>query len=156
MRDLSETESRYAGALLERAELLLSARAPELVTAVRSDDCHPLAQAVAMVEADAVARVLRSPGIYSRESEGEYSYSVNMAVASGLLVITDDEWSLLGMSPAAAAFGSFNPTTDYAATHRGRWGGAQRPDLQFQYGWPGEGYPSVIVYDEGDSQGVLP
>lgn len=150
MRELDETESRYASALLERAETLLLARAPELIQGILTDECHPKSALVAMIEADAVARVLRNPEAYTRETEGEYSYAINMSIASGLLKITDDEWLLLDMTPPGAGFGTINPTTDYAASHRGRWGGAASPELQFQYGWPGEGYPSTTIYAEGD------
>ena len=47
--------------------------------------------AVAEVEAEAAARVLRSPAdaIYKSEVEGEYQYHLNLAVASPLLDITE-------------------------------------------------------------------
>lgn len=49
---------------------------------------------------NAVLRVLRAPGAFRSESAGEYSYTLNTSVASGLLAFTADE--LADCSPAQA------------------------------------------------------
>lgn len=91
MRDLTETESQYVDELLERAERLLRARIPDLDQ--RAEEDQEFALLVADIEAEAVARVLRAPdnGIMRQEGEGNYSYSLNLQVASGLLDILDDD-----------------------------------------------------------------
>lgn len=81
-----------------------------------------------------VARVFRNPDGFKQEDEADYSYRVDTAVASGLLSVSDDEWGLLGVnvSGIASVAGAMD---GYAAA---RYGNA-RPDLQFQFGWPGGG-----------------
>ena len=128
-RELTETESLYVGDLLARAERLLLPRIPDLRTRAGED---PIFSAlVADIESEAVARVLRAPGngIIRQEAEGNYSYSINLRVASGLLEILADEWARLGVS----TWRSIAPETDgYAA---GRYD-AIPPHWWFQYGWP--------------------
>ena len=76
--------------------------------------------------------------IYTSESEGEYSYRLNDAVASAALRVTDDEWARLG-SPLS----SVTVETDgYLAA---RLAGMVPPDRQFQVSWPGRGYPSELL-----------
>lgn len=131
LRELSEAEEHYAPLLLDRAERLILARIPDLYRLTHGPGSGRYAQVVADVTAESVARVLRAPGsgIYSREAEGEYSYSINMQVASGLLDILDSEWDRLGVSP----YGSIVPSTDgYLSRH------VPHP-WSFQYGGIGEG-----------------
>lgn len=127
MRSLSESEGAYVDALLARAETLLLVRIPTLLERVEAEP--QFRKLVVMVEAEAVARVFRNPSAYRQESEGNYSYSLNYEVASGLLDILDREWSRLGVG---GGFRAIAPRTDgYLATR-----GGGRPDLWFQYGWP--------------------
>jgi hypothetical protein len=122
MRVLTDSESQYVVQLLARAEALLSARVQDLTT---NTAFHDLAVAV---EADAVARVFRNPAGYKQETEGNYGYSLNFEVASGLLSILDAEWERFGIG----GVGSIAPKMDgYAAARY-----SIRPDLAFQYGWP--------------------
>ncbi len=123
MRELTVSESQYVVQLLDRAEALLAARVQDLTT---NESWSGLAVAV---EADAVARVFRNPAGYKQETEGNYGYSLNFQVASGLLEILDSEWDRFGVGGLA----SVAPRMDgYAAR---RYASA-RPDLAFQYGWP--------------------
>lgn len=53
------------------------------------------------VEAECVCRVLRAPagGVLKYETEGSYTYSVNNAIASGLLEVRPEELALLVEHP---------------------------------------------------------
>lgn len=130
LRPLNQTESQYVEPLLDRAERLLLPRIPDLLTRARTEQAFWLL--VADVEAEMVARVLRAPdsGIMRQESEGNYSYSLNLQVASGLLDVLPVEWEKLGIGP----WRSVAPATDgYLATRRG----GIPPNWWFQYGWGG-------------------
>ena len=133
MRDLDANEEKYVLDLLDRAERLIQSRIPDLHTRIESDPCGGFQNTVADVEAEAVARVFRAPdsGVYSSETEGNYSYSVNMQVASGLLDILDAEWSRLGLGN----WGRIRPQTDGYIQTRGMHSYQLNP-YQFQYGWP--------------------
>lgn len=52
---------------------------------------------VKQVEADMILRLIRNPDGYSQESDGNYSYAIYQAVASGRLEVSDQEWDLLGL-----------------------------------------------------------
>ncbi|UEJ82646.1 phage Gp19/Gp15/Gp42 family protein [Brachybacterium halotolerans subsp. kimchii] len=129
MRDLTETESQYVDELLERAERLLRARIPDLDQ--RAEEDQEFALLVADIEAEAVARVLRAPdnGIMRQEGEGNYSYSLNLQVASGLLDILDDDWAKLGIGQIR----SVAVETDGYLTSRRQ----VPPQWRFQFGWGG-------------------
>lgn len=129
MRPLTLTESQYVQDLLARAERMLLARIPNLIA--RSDSDEVFSHLVSDIEAEAVARVFRAPdnGIMRQEAEGNYSYSLNLHVASGLLDILDKDWAKLGVG----SWGSLGPVTDgYLSS---RFSGVGYP-FQFQYGWP--------------------
>jgi len=130
LRPLAEAEIRYLSDLLDRAERLLLARIPDLLERVAQG--RPPLQLVADVEAEMVARVLRAPdnGIMRQEAEGNYSYSLNLQVASGLLDVLGKEWEALGLG----AWGSLAPETDGYA--RQRWAGVVPYPWRFQYAWP--------------------
>lgn len=129
MRELTATEMEYVDALLDRAERLLLARIPDLLQ--RAGEDETFSKLVADIEAEAVARVLRAPdnGIMRQEGEGNYSYSLNLQVASGLLDILDGDWAKLGIGRVR----SVAVETDgyLAARHR------IPPQWWFQYGWGG-------------------
>lgn len=128
-RELTTDEKQYVDGLLLRAERILVSRLPDL--RARAEEDPIFSALVADIESEAVARVLRAPGngIIRQEAEGNYSYSINLRVASGLLEILADEWARLGVS----TWRSIAPETDgYAA---GRYGGIP-PHWWFQYGWP--------------------
>ncbi len=138
LRPLNQTESQYVEPLLARAERLLLPRIPDLLARAEADEQFRLL--VADVEAEMVARVLRAPdsGIMRQESEGNYSYSLNLQVASGLLDVLPVEWEKLGVGP----WRSIAPATDgYLAT---RFSGVPHP-WQFQYAWPGQDHISETM-----------
>ena len=98
-RPLSEAEQTQAPVLLEDAELLIRNRIRDLDERVAAGEI--LEAAVVMVEANAVARVLRNPEGFRQEQSGDYMYTLDAQVASGRLFIDDAEWRLLGVAPTA-------------------------------------------------------
>ena len=140
LRPLTEIEAQYAEALLDRAERKLIARVPELLTRAETDDQFRLL--VADIEAEMLARVFRAPegGMLRQEAEGNYSYSLNLQVASGLLDVLEKEWdSILGGS-----WGTLAPQTDGYA--RSRRLGLVPPHLHFQYGWGGGDQLAEVIW----------
>ncbi|MFE2912822.1 Gp19/Gp15/Gp42 family protein [Kitasatospora indigofera] len=95
---LTTDEQALAEVLLGDAENLIRSRVRDLDT--RVTDPNYLA-AVVQVESNAVLRVVRNPDGYRQEMDGNYSYSISAAVASGFLSILDNEWALLGVRPGA-------------------------------------------------------
>lgn len=118
LRPLSEQEQKYGPRLLDRAERLLTQRVTGLIKKAEQDERYKAV--VADVEAEMVARVFRAGGtIYTRESEGDYSYSLNLKVASGLLDVLDEELVKLG---TGGSWGTILPETDgYIRGGRGRY-----------------------------------
>lgn len=136
VRSLTPSEQEHAPGLLERAEDLISAEIPDFEERVDplSDVFDPrFVKTVVHVTSDAVARVFRNPEAFVQETEGNYSYTVNREAASGLLTITDSEWVRLGVR--GEEFGTLSVGHDGYARNRYR---NSRPDLVFQYGWPGD------------------
>lgn len=131
MRSLHESEAQYVEKLLSRAENLIKVRIPSLTERVKEN--QQFSVLVAQVEAEAVARIFRAEnsGIYTSETEDGYSYRLNLKVASGLLDILPEEWARL---MGTGGFRSVAPQSGGYA--RATWHG-QRPDLNFQFGWPG-------------------
>lgn len=114
-RDLDpESEAKFVDPLLKRVQALLYVRIPDLDE--RMENEH-FAELVRGVEADALARVFRSPnnGIYRRENEGDYNYELNMQVASGVLDVQPKEWEKLGVG---GRFGVVDTVSDRYATER--------------------------------------
>lgn len=92
-RSLTSAEQARALTLVDWAQLIITRRLPNLADRISRDP--GLQDVVVMVEAQAVARVLRNPDGMYRESLDDYSYTRAEEVATGRLYITDDEWSLL-------------------------------------------------------------
>ena len=134
LRDLTVREALYVQAWLDRAERLILARIPDLAVRVESNEAY--GSIVSGVEGEMVARVFRNPEGVRQEDEGNYSIRLDAAVASGILMGSPTEWESLGAAKATIKSVS-GAMDEYAAT---RYGDA-RPDLRFQYGWPG-GDPS--------------
>ncbi|MGV0811751.1 Gp19/Gp15/Gp42 family protein [Mycolicibacterium boenickei] len=99
-RPLTTDETAQVAALLGDAEIEIATRIPDLDA--RAEDLDYLAKLV-MVEASAVARLVRNPDGYISEGDGNYSYQVNWRLSTGQLQITDKEWRLLVVSPGAFA-----------------------------------------------------
>ncbi|GAA5156987.1 Gp19/Gp15/Gp42 family protein [Amycolatopsis dongchuanensis] len=95
-RPLDPDEERVVAARLEDAERLIKARIPDLDAKVAAGTIDQ--GTVVMVEADMVLRLIRNPDGYTSETDGNYSYTISAAVASGTLEVRPDEWSLLGIS----------------------------------------------------------
>lgn len=137
LRTLTTAESQYVAALLERAEGILRARIPDLDTRAASNTSY-LALVVG-IEAEAVARVFRNPEGFRQESEGNYMYTVNAAVSSGLLDVLEAEWGRLGV-------GSVYSIAPKADGYAGARYASSRPDLAFQFGWPAVGDEAEQVW----------
>lgn len=127
-RPLTDTEQTYFAELAARAERKLLVRIPHLLDKADKDKLY--AQRVADVEAEMLARVFRATdgGLYTSESEGDYSYRRNLQVASGLLDVLDREWIELGQPNYG--FGTTQTLSDYA----GRRYGWLPKHFVFQYG----------------------
>lgn len=138
MRDLTETETRYVSDLLDRAERMLTSRSASLLERAALDP--EFAQVIADIEAEMLARVFRAEdSTFLSEQEGNYSYRVNLQVASGLLDVLDAEWKRLGVG----AWGSIAPATDGYLASRG---GTLPPHLHFQYGWGGGDQMAEVIW----------
>lgn len=94
-RTLDPAERELVSTRLEHAELRIKARIPNLDERIANGDLSE--DLVAMVEVDAVLRVLRNPEGIAQESDGNYSYRLDGSTASGRLEILPDEWALLGI-----------------------------------------------------------
>lgn len=98
-RPLTAEERQLATTLLDDVEAMLKARIPDLDERAAADPNYRTL--VVMVESNAVTRVLKNPEGYRQETEGNYSYSLNVAAAAGYLLILDSEWALLGAARGA-------------------------------------------------------
>ncbi|AWT53861.1 Gp19/Gp15/Gp42 family protein [Mycolicibacterium smegmatis] len=94
-RPLTDDEETQVETFLEDAEIEIRSRIPDLNT--RAEDPGYL-QRVVRVEASAVTRLIRNPDGYIGETDGNYSYQLNWRLNTGQIEITDQEWSLLGLS----------------------------------------------------------
>lgn len=91
MRTLTTEEAALANVLLDDVERKLLRRAPTLLS-------NPdLLDAAVSVEAAAVVRVLKNSDGYRSESDGDYTFSRFVEVASGYVFILDSEWGDLGV-----------------------------------------------------------
>lgn len=122
LRDLTAAETTYGPDLLDRAETLLIGLVAQLID--RTADDPAFRASVVSTEADMVARVLRNPSGIVSETEGLYTYRVDLAVSSGRLMPTDDELFHLRRIPrTGTAFGSL----DAYARARFRWHDSVHP-----------------------------
>lgn len=87
---------------LNDVELMLRSRIANFDARVAADPYYR--QTVVKVEADAVLRLLRNFEGIRQEAEGNYSYALSAAVASGYLWIMDQEWQELGVSSKGGVF----------------------------------------------------
>ncbi|KAA9155546.1 hypothetical protein FPZ12_029565 [Amycolatopsis acidicola] len=102
-RPLTEPEQAQAEAYLDDVESELVSRIPDLLT--KSDVDENFKARVVRVECAALLRVLRNSDGVASETVGDYSISFIRAAASGFVVITDDEWKLLGSNRGAFMLG---------------------------------------------------
>ncbi|WP_018686530.1 Gp19/Gp15/Gp42 family protein [Actinokineospora enzanensis] len=101
-RPLTDPERELAAVLLGDAETMIRARLPDLDTRVATG--RIARNLVVMIEANAVARVLRNPSGYTSETAGDYSYTLDVRAAAGYLTIPDTDWRDLGVNPRGGAF----------------------------------------------------
>lgn len=105
-KELSDAEKEQIGVLLEDAELILRSRIPDLDEKIQDGDINE--ELLVMVECSMVIRVVRNPDGFTQESDGNYSYTISRDVASGMLEVLPNEWSLLGVR---SGFRLIAPTT---------------------------------------------
>lgn len=91
-----QVEVELARAKLGDVETLIRTRLGDLSLLDRD--------ALVMVEAEAVVRVLRNPDAKTNERIDDYSWGRHASVASGLLYVTDEEWALLAPASPRGAF----------------------------------------------------
>jgi hypothetical protein len=98
-RELDTSEAQIVSIRLDDAERLIKSRIPDLDGKILDDEIDQ--GTVVMIEAEAVLRLVRNPQGFTSESDGNYTYMINAAVASGRLEIQDSEWALLGVRRSA-------------------------------------------------------
>lgn len=121
MRELTAEEDPYVEAMLQFINSAIMLQSPGAMRAAETNEYAY--NVIVRVEAECVARVLRAPGggLYQSETEGDYTYAVNAAVASGLLEVSPREWSLL-RSITGGGYGRADQVMGgYAANKVGMW-----------------------------------
>lgn len=98
-RPIPDARVPYVQGRLDAAHRLLHSKAPGLDARVDSGVLDPLLVKDVIVEM--VLRVLRNPSGFRSETDGDYSYSRDIQVASGRLMVTDDELAMLGYGPSS-------------------------------------------------------
>lgn len=100
-RTPSTEESALIGVRLNDVERMIRRRIPDLDTQVTDGDID-LAD-LKQVEADAVLRLVRNPEGYLSETDGSYTYMLQSDLATGKLVVTPEEWEMLGVARSRIA-----------------------------------------------------
>lgn len=125
---LDEATTLVVTTRLADAELLLRNRIPDLDERVADPIEWPnYLELVVMIEAEMVLRLIRNPEGYSQESDGNYSYAIYQAVASGRLEVLDSEWDLLS-PPGPTGMFVITPDIGYAGLVEGAYDPSK--------GWP--------------------
>lgn len=142
MRPLDTRETEYVQPMLDYVEAVIFERVRSAMG--RAHESQNYRNIVAHVEAAAVARVLRNPdGIYRSETDGDYSYTVDTAVASGHLYLSAEE--LRALSAGAHGWGALAAgRVDVAAR---RFGRGYAPGL-YRFGYERVSPPEPSCYDE--------
>ncbi len=78
---------------------MIKRRIPDLAVRITAGDIDEAD--VVDIEADAILRIVRNPDGYLSETDGGYTYQLQSDLSSGKLTITDEEWEILGVKPAA-------------------------------------------------------
>ena len=94
-RTLDEDEEVLVQRRLDDAELLIKMKIPDLDAKVVSGEISE--DLIVMIEADAVLALVRNPDAKVGETDGNYTYQINWATATGRLTIPDEHWVLLGV-----------------------------------------------------------
>lgn len=104
LRDPDPTdEVPYVQPMLDYVEASILLTVPDALDRVKAR--KPYETVLKRIEAECVCRVLRAPagGVLKYETEGSYTYSVNTAIASGLLEVRPAEMALLVEHPGGWA-----------------------------------------------------
>lgn len=80
---------------LEQVERMIRRRIPTLDTKVAASETFEAD--LIDIEADVVLRLVRNPEGYLSETDGTYTYQLQADLTGGRLVITDEEWTALGV-----------------------------------------------------------
>ncbi len=99
MRDLDEAEQLLAEELLDDVEEEIRSKIHDFDAKV--EDGRISERLVVRVEAQAVRRYINNPDGLRFEQDGDYSYSRGDSATEGTLALTQEEWRLLGVRPAA-------------------------------------------------------
>src|SRR5690606_18180102 len=94
-KDLTDDEREQIGVLLDDAELIIRCCVP--VYDQQVEDWVISDGLLVVVWSSMVMRVIRNPDGFTQECDGNYSYTISRDVASGLLEVLPNEWSLLGV-----------------------------------------------------------
>lgn len=104
-RDLNESETIIVDSRLGDAELILRSRIPDLDDKVAASSTYEAT--VVMVESDMVLRLIKNPDGFSQETDGNYSYAIDIRVASGRLSVLPEEWDILGVKVSFAVLAPY-------------------------------------------------
>lgn len=97
-RQLTDEETALIEVRLADVERMIVRRIPDLELLVLDGSID--VEDVRQVEADCVLRLARNPEGYVSETDGNYTYTLHKELASGKLMITPEEWEILGVSPS--------------------------------------------------------
>lgn len=103
-RPLEGQETTLAETLIDDVERMIKRQAPENNLDNLDDE------ALVSVTATAVARVLKNPEGYRSEQVGGVGYSLDTRAAAGFILITSDEWRMLGLANPNGTAGYVAPT----------------------------------------------
>jgi hypothetical protein len=101
-RELTAEETTMVNVRLEDVERMIRRRIPDLDAQITAGTIN--VDDVVQVESDSVLRLARNPEGYISETDGDYTYKLSEAFASGALGITDDEWAILGVGSGGGMF----------------------------------------------------
>ena len=122
-RALTDLEAAQVNAWIDDLDAMISLRVPDLEDRVAQD--QPSVAVVRMVYAQAIRRVLLNPEGLRQYTESIDDYSVtktvDSAMSSSALYLTDDEWGLLSPASTGDAFtirshGATDPYGDWRDT----------------------------------------
>lgn len=123
-RAMSAEETALVEVRLEDVERMIRRRIPDLDVQIEIGLID--VEDVVQIESDSVLRLARNPEGYSSETDGNYTYTLQKGLSSGVLSITDDEWAVLGvtrnrffvLTPQAMLDGATTESGDAPITRR--------------------------------------
>lgn len=100
---MTPEETTLVETRLADVERMILRRITDLDAQVDSGDINE--DDVIQVEAEAVLRLVRNPDGLISETDGNYTYMLSQAMASGRLEIRPEEWAALGYRRKVFTFG---------------------------------------------------